>query len=153
MKHFQSSLLGLFCFSILWGCASTPSGEAFSKLVEPKEDLALLYLYRPAEYYGKALSFSIAVDAQQKGDIGNGAYMIIPLAPGKRVIQIHGFGYKDVPLEIDATKGTLMFLRVATAKGFGGFSATLTLEPEDRVKAGSELVGLKREPERFDKEL
>jgi hypothetical protein len=59
-----------------------------------------------------------------------------------------------VPREVDATKGTLVFLRVATAKGFGGFSATLTLESDDKAKAASDLVGLKREPERYvDKDL
>jgi len=147
-------LLGIFASSILGGCATTPSGEVFSKLVEPKENVALLYLYRPAEYYGKALSFTAEVDGQEKGDIGNGAYMIIPLDPGKRVIQIHGFGYKDEPREVEATKGTLMFLRVATAKGFGGFSATLTLEADANSKAASDLASLRREPERYlDKDL
>jgi hypothetical protein len=154
LKHFRLALLGALGFSFLGGCASTPSGEAFSKLVDPQENAALLYLYRPDEHYGQALKFAVAVDSQQKGDIGNGAYMIIPLDPGKRVIRIHGFGYEDVPLEIDAIKGTLTFLKIVTVKGLGGFSATLTLEPEDRLKAGGNLVSLKREPERYvDKDL
>jgi hypothetical protein len=154
LKPRRLALLGTLCFSILGGCASTPSGEAFSKLAEPRENAALLYLYRPDEYYGKALSFGVAVDGKQKGDIGNGGYMIIPLDPGKRVIQIHGFGYKDEPLELEVMKGTLVFLRVATAKGLGGFSATLSLQPEDKLKATESLVRLKRESERYvDKDL
>jgi hypothetical protein len=154
LRNYQSALLGVVCFSILGGCASTPTGEAFSQLVDPKENVALLYLYRPDEHYGQALKFSVKVDGQQKGDIGNSAYMIIPLDPGKHVIQIHGLAYSDEPREVDAVKGTLAFLKVVTAKGFGGFSATLTLEPEDRLKAGGNLVGLRRESERFvDKDL
>jgi hypothetical protein len=39
-------------------------------------------------------------------------------------------------------------------KGFGGFSATLSLEPASRSLALEGLSGLKREPERFvNKEL
>jgi len=154
VKRLRPVLLGIFTIALLGGCATTPSGEAFSKLVEPRENFALLYLYRPDEYYGKALSFTVVVDGQEKGDIGNGAYMIIPLDPGKRNIQIHGFGYKDEPREVEATKGALMFLRVATAKGFGGLSATLTLEADGDSKAASDLASLRREPERYvDKDL
>jgi hypothetical protein len=154
VKRLEFILLGTFAFAILGGCASTPSGEAFSHLVEPRANLALLYLYRPDENYGKALAFSVEVDGKERGNIGNGAYMIIPLDAGKRVIQIHGLGYKDVPREVDAVEGTLTFLRVATEKGFGGFSATLTLEADAQSKATSDLASLKREPERYiDKDL
>jgi len=154
LKRLKSILLGTYASTILAGCASTPSGEVFSKLVEPKGNLALLYLYRPDEHYGKALEFTVVIDGKEKGRIGNGAYMIIPLDKGKRVIQIHGFGYKDVPREMDAIEGTLAFLRVATTKGFGGFSATLTLEADDKSNAMTDLASLKREPERFlDKDL
>ena len=149
MKRFQTIVIGLLVSAMHVGCASTPSGEAFSKLVEPRAEGALLYLYRLDEHYGKALSFAILVDGQTKGDIGNAAYMIVPLDPGKHDVQIHGFGYKDEPREIDIPKGAIEFLRVATAKGFGGFSATLTLEGDGRAKAVTDLAGLKREPERF----
>jgi hypothetical protein len=153
MKQVQLALLSAVGFWVL-GCASTPSGEAFSQLTEPRADVALLYLYRPDEHYGQALKFAVTIDGKSKGDIGNGAYMIIPVDPGKRVFQIHGFGYKDEPLEVDAAKGTLMFLKVVTAKGFGGFSATLALQPNDKLNAVNDLVRLKREPERYvDKDL
>jgi hypothetical protein len=139
VKRLEFILLGTFAFAILGGCASTPSGEAFSHLVEPRANLALLYLYRPDENYGKALAFSVEVDGKEKGNIGNGAYMIIPLDAGKRVIQIHGLGYKDVPREVDAVEGPLTFLRVAT---------------DAQSKATSDLASLKREPERYiDKDL
>ena len=75
--------------------------------------------------------------------------MIVPLEPGTHDVQIHGFGYKDEPRKVEVAKGAIEFLRVATAKGFGGFSATLTLEADGRSKALTDLAGLKREPERF----
>jgi hypothetical protein len=154
VKRKRTALVGSLATVLLVGCVSTPSGETFSSLVEPRSEHALLYLYRPEDHYGMALKFAVVVDGQEKGDIGHAAYMIIPVDPGKHTIQIHGLGYKDEPRDIDSHKGAVEFLRVATAKGFGGFSATLTLEAEGRSKAVTDLAGLKREPERFlDAEL
>ena len=153
MKRTHSGVLGIVATGILagmlTGCASTPSGETFSKLAEPRADRALLYLYRPDEYYGKALAFTVVVDGQEKGNIGNGGYLIIPLSAGKRVIGIKGLGYKDEPREVEAQQGGIHFLRVATKRGFGGFSATLTLETEVESKAVTDLASLNREPERY----
>jgi hypothetical protein len=149
LKRSGVAVLGVLASAMVGGCASTPSGEVFSSLVEPRDDSALLYLYRPDEYYGKGLSFTVLVDGRETGDIGNGGYMIIPLAAGKHVVQVKGFGYKDEPREIEAQKAALGFLKVVTTKGFGGFSATLTLESEEQSKAVPGLAGLKREPERF----
>jgi hypothetical protein len=139
---------------ILGGCASTPTGETFSTLVEPPNERGLLYVYRPDEHYGKALTFKIVIDGKEMGDVGNGAYMIIPVEPAKHSIQVKGFGYKDVPSEVDVPAGESAFLKIATQKGFGGFSATLSLEPASPSLALEGLSGLKREPERFvNKEL
>lgn len=149
MKRSVTIVLGVLASGILGGCASTPSGEVFSKLVEPRDESALLYLYRPAEYYGKALKFKVLIDGRERGDIGDGGYMIIPLDAGKRTVQIKGMGYKDEPREIDVQNDTLGFLKVGTAKGFGGFSATLTLTPEAESQAITDLAKLRREPERF----
>jgi len=149
MKRSMAIGFGVLASGILGGCASTPSGEVFSNLVEPRDESALLYLYRPDEYYGKALSFKVLVDGKERGDIGNAGYMIIPLDAGKRVIQIKGMGYKDEPREFEAQKDTLGFLKIVTAKGFGGFSATLMLTPEAQSKAVTDLARLRREPERF----
>ena len=134
---------------LVGGCASTPAGAAFSTLVEPLNERGLLYVYRPGEYYGKALSFKVMVDGKEKGDVGNDAYMIIPVEPGKHSIEVKGFGYKDVPSEVEIPTGEFAFLKVVTKKGFGGFSATLTLESASRSIALEGLTGLKREPERF----
>ena len=134
---------------ILGGCASTPTGEAFSTLVEPLGERGLLYVYRPDEYYGKGLSFKIVIDAKEMGDVGNGAYMIIPVGPGKHAIEVKGFGYSDEPSEVEIPTGEFAFLKVVTKKGFGGFSATLRLETTTRSVALEGLSGLKREPERF----
>jgi Protein of unknown function (DUF2846) len=149
LKRRRTVALVTIAVGALAGCASTPSGEAFSRLVEPRADGALLYLYRPDEYYGKGLAFTVLVDGEEKGNIGNGGYMIIPLATGKRVIAVKGLGYKDEPHEMEARNGGIDFLRVATKKGFGGFSATLVLEAEVEAKAVADLGNLKREPERY----
>jgi hypothetical protein len=154
LKIFGIALLCMFAGGFLGGCASTPTGEAFSTLVEPINGRGLLYVYRVDEYYGKALSFKVVIDGKEKGDVGNGAYMIIPVEPGKHTIEVKGFGYKDEPSEVEAPVGELAFLRVVTKKGFGGLSATLSLEPASRPKALESLAGLKREPERFvDREI
>lgn len=131
------------------GCASTPTGETFSTLVAPLEGSGLLYVYRPDDYYGKGLTFRVLIDGKEKGDVGNGAYMIIPVEPGKRSIEVKGFGYKDEPREVEIAMGEITFSKVVTKKGFGGLSATLSLEPASRSDAMAGLAGLKREPERF----
>ena len=144
----------LFAGGMLGGCASTPTGEAFSTLIKPPSGQGLLYLYRPDEYYGKALTFRVLIDGKEKGDIGNSAYMAIPVEPGKHSVEIKGFGYKDEPGDIDVPAADLAFLKVVTKKGFGGFSATLVLEHANQSTALQGLSGLKREPERFaDKEI
>jgi hypothetical protein len=154
LKRTTSITLSVLASLGLGACASTPKGETFSKLVEPRAEVALLYLYRPDEYYGKGLAFKVAVDGQEKGDIGNGGYLVIPLTPGKHAIQVKGLAYKDEPRDIEVQKGGIDFLKVVTTKGFGGFTAKLTLEGADRAKAVSDLKPLKREPERYiDKEI
>lgn len=97
LKNLGITLPCVLAAAILGGCASTPAGETFSKLVEPINGRGLLYVYRPDEYYGKGLSFKVVMDGSEKGDVGNGAYMIIPVEPGKHSIEVKGFGYKDEP--------------------------------------------------------
>ena len=86
LKKLGITLACMLAAGILGGCASTPTGDAFSTLLEPLDGGGLLYVYRPDEYYGKGLSFRVAIDGKEKGDIGNGAYMIIPVEPGKHSI-------------------------------------------------------------------
>lgn len=148
------SLTCVLAGGLAGGCASTPKGEAFSNLVEPLIGQGLVYVYRPDEYYGKALSFKVVVDGKEKGDVGNGAYMVIPVEPGKHSIEVKGVGYSEEPSQVEIPAGEFAFLKVATKKGFGGFSATLSLEAVSRQKALEGLTGLKREPERFvDREI
>jgi hypothetical protein len=150
LKRRNVFVLGALAFAgLLAGCASTPSGEAFSKLIAPRADRALVYLYRPDEYYGKGLAFTVLVDDQEKGNIGNGGYLILPLDARKHTIRVKGLAYKDEPREIDVPAGGMGFLKIVTTKGFGGLSAKLTLEAADQSKATAELAGLKREPERY----
>jgi hypothetical protein len=149
LRKLGTNLACTLAAGILGGCASTPTGEAFSTLLQPPDGSGLLYVYRPDEYYGKALSFKVVIDGKEKGDVGNGAYMIIPVEPGKHSIEVKGFGYKDEPSEVAVPVGELAFLKVLTKKGFGGLSATLSLEPATRSTALDGLSGLKREPERF----
>ena len=154
LKRIGIALVCTLAGGFLGGCTTTPAGESFSKLAAPPNGRGLLYVYRPDEYYGKALNFKLVIDGKQIGDIGNGAYMIIPVEPGKHSIEVKGFGYKDVPNEIEIPSGDLAFLKVVTKQGFGGFSATLSLEPANQQKALEGLTSLKREPERFvDKEI
>jgi hypothetical protein len=149
INKFANTLTCMLAAGVLWGCASTPTGEAFSGLAEPLDGRGLLYVFRPDEYYGKGLGFKLLVDGKEHGDVGNGAHMIIPVEPGKHSVEVKGFGYKDEPAQVEIPAGELAFLKVVTKKGFGGFSATLSLEPADRSKALEGLSGLKREPERF----
>jgi len=148
------SLTCVLASGLAGGCASTPKGEAFSKLVEPLDGQGLIYVYRLDEYYGKALSFKVVIDGKEKGDVGNGAYMIIPVDPGKHSIEVKGVGYNEEPSQLEIPAGVFAFLKVVTKKGFGEFSATLSLEAVSRQNALDGLKGLKREPERFvDQEI
>lgn len=149
LKTVTSVLVCLVSAAILGGCASTPTGEVFSSLVEPPDSRGLLYVYRLNEYYGGGLKFKVVIDGKEQGDIGNGAYMIIPVEPGKHSIEVRGLGYKVEPGSVEVPSHELAFLKVATKKGLGGFSATLSLEPATRAQALEGLSGLKREPERF----
>ncbi len=62
LKTVTSALVCLVSAAILGGCASTPTGEVFSSLVEPPDPRGLLYVYRLNEYHGGGLKFKVAID-------------------------------------------------------------------------------------------
>jgi hypothetical protein len=149
MKTLYMGIACVFLSLQITGCVSTPNGEKFSKLLEPRNTESLIYLYRQNENYGKALTFTVFVDDQEKGNIGNDAYMIIPVPEGTHTIRVKGFGYADSPISINVKNNTVNLLKIYTEKGFMGFTAELKLKALPSRMASNELRNLSREPERF----
>ena len=89
------------------------------------------------------------VNNQEKGNIGNSAYMVIPVPQGTHTIRVKGFGYADLPISITVENNTVNLLKIYTEKGFMGFTAGIKLKTLPSRMALNELKNLNREPERF----
>jgi hypothetical protein len=148
MNRFSKIGLVIAVCVVFVGCASTPSGENFSTPVTAPQDKSVLYIYRLKEHYGGALQYSVMIDGEKKGDVGNGGYIVIPTDPGKHTIKGAALAYSDVPLEAAFNSGNY-FIRMITKAGIGGFSATLSFELVNEAVALKDLPTTKREAERF----
>ena len=69
------------------GCA-TPTGAAFTKATTLPDGQAQVYLYRKSALGAGGQSFSVQLNKQDMGDLFNGSYMRLPVAPGEHVLSV-----------------------------------------------------------------
>lgn len=69
------------------GCA-TPTGAPFSTAATLPDGQAQLYLYRKSALGAGGQSFSVQLNKQDMGDLFNGSYMRLPVAPGEHVLSV-----------------------------------------------------------------
>ena len=69
------------------GCA-TPTGAAFTKAEAVPDGKAQVYLYRKSAFQAGGQSFSVQLNKQDMGELFNGSYMRLPVAPGEHVLSV-----------------------------------------------------------------
>ncbi len=69
------------------GCA-TPTGAAFSGAETVAEGSAQIYLYRKSALASSADGFDVKLNQQDMGELLNGSFMRLPVAPGTHVLSV-----------------------------------------------------------------
>ena len=69
------------------GCA-TPTGAAFTKAEAAPAGQAQVYLYRQSALFARSQPASVRVNDQDMGELFNGSWMRLTLAPGEHVLGV-----------------------------------------------------------------
>lgn len=83
----MKKLFATFCLlTICSGCASL--GPQFQAKQDHTPGQALIYVYRVKHFAGAALSPDVKIDNKAYGELGNGAYLPIEIAPGSHKVEL-----------------------------------------------------------------
>ena len=129
----------------LSGCA-TPTGVAFTTEAALATGQAQVYLYRKSALYASTQSFTVKLDQKDVGELFNGSYMQLPLAPGQHVISVKpgalGKTYEHTVQLTDKQTQYLEFEMPAFLLG-NAFHLGSSIVPRDVQQAKADLQGLK----------
>jgi hypothetical protein len=91
---------------------------------------AIVYIYRPSKYGGKALEPSVFLDDTELARMDNGRYFALKLKPGKHIIHLTDDkkGYA-----IDMGPGQTYYFRVGIEMGMWKGHGKITLDDADRA--------------------
>jgi tetratricopeptide (TPR) repeat protein len=126
MKKLNATLLVLAVVFLFASCA-TPNLKADkasqlqAKSFSPKAGLSNIYVYRPTNFGGGAVDYSITIDKQHAGDLENGFFALIEIPPGKHAVSTSAIERSDVAGDVillDTKAGNNYFLLHET--GFFG---------------------------------
>ena len=124
--------------------ACTASMPAAIKQPPAKDDVALLYVYRPASMSNILVAPGVIIDDDASFSIENDRYTYIELQPGRHRVQLavaeryegeHGFSFSALP-------GQVYYLRVATQMKFRKndlYQRRFDLQPVASALARSEM--------------
>jgi hypothetical protein len=135
---------------LLGGCATAPSGSKFSGVAVPAADKAMLYVYRPNDYYAKAITFPLLLDNKKVADIGSAGFIKIPVAPGSHTLVTETASMIDDPITVAVKGGEIKFLRVSMNKHDPmGFSVSIYFKDVVRQLAEPEMIDTSEEVARY----
>ena len=99
---------------------------------------AIVFIYRPSKYVGKALEPSVFVDETELARMDNGRYFALRLKPGKHIVHMTNDqkGYA-----IDMGPGQTYYFRIGLEMGMWKGQGKITLD--DRERAVEEMKKLK----------
>jgi hypothetical protein len=99
---------------------------------------ALVYVYRPGKWVGKALEPSVFVDDVELARMDNGRYFTFKLPPGKHIVHMT---QEEKGFAVDMGPGQTYYFRVGIEMGMMKGRGKITLE--DSAKAVTEVKKLK----------
>lgn len=107
----------LFAAALLSGCAAP--GAAFNSLEPVAADKGNLYLYRKPALYAMAAKYKVkSGDGTVVGELYNGSYLLLPLAPGKHRFSVEEGGFASPKIfEVDAKASQNYFVEYDSSKG------------------------------------
>jgi hypothetical protein len=134
---------------LLTACASTPKGPQFSSVTEiTNSQKALVYIYRPGVYYGKAITYPVLLNGNKIADIGHNGYFSVELDPGEYTIRPDTASI-DHDLKIDLIADSTTYLKLKTNERFAlCFCTSLQFVEMDKRMALVELSETKAETNR-----
>lgn len=119
MKH-PLNWLGVFVGALLLGCAAGPS--VFVPVAPSAENVAVVYIYRPAKTANIMLSPAVSVADNKSFEMKNGQYKRLTLSPGKYSVRLAATegNTPTVERDLEVAEAQIYYLRV---------EASLKLEP------------------------
>lgn len=130
----------------LQGCA-TATGAPFATLEAVPAGQANLYLYRQPALYASGQPFKVrAADGKLVGELFNGSYMLLSLAPGKHSFTVDEGGFAGPKkFEVNAKAGGNYFVEYDASKGLLlGWGLLSDSAARSEAQALADLKGLKR---------
>lgn len=121
--------------------APTPAASAAPSVPARAEGKAVVIVYRPGKFAGKALEPSVFVDEVEIGRMDNDRYIVLLLEPGEHRIHMT---QKNKRVDVKLGAGEVAFVRVKIAMGLmKGRGEPSLADEEDAAKAlkGMEPLG------------
>jgi hypothetical protein len=126
MRHLKELTLSAIIMAacILYGCASVPIAspeyERMAKSFPPPPGMASVYIYRPYNFMGSAITLKITIDDKTSGSVTPGTYLFGNVVPGRHIIGIidprsyakHSQVAQSEIAQLDAEPGKLYFFNV-----------------------------------------
>lgn len=138
----------LLITTMMYGCASAPSGEKFSSVRSATNEKSLVYIYRPDAYYAKAVTYGVLLDEVEIARIARNGFFAIDIPPGAHSIRPDHDGI-DHDLLFDFKANETTFLRLKTnLKPALCFCTSIQFEVVSEELAVSEMSVMREEVER-----
>jgi hypothetical protein len=125
------------------GCASNPGVKADNPAVVakldaiPRDQKAVLVIYRESNFMGAALRPTVMIDGQDLVNIGNGRVFVAALNPGKYAIEMDD---KKSGAELDLKAGDSAFFKTEIVPGmWKGGGRLLKVLPEQGLFEAKKL--------------
>jgi hypothetical protein len=129
-------VFGTMAIALLSGCAA--SGPAFTGWDKPPEGKALLYVYRKVNFQPDMV-YTVKVDGETVGPVHHDGYLVVPITPGIRTVQVYEATYlapATLPLPIKVEAGRIYPIEYDTSGvsfNYGGFNNTPLMQGRRRI--------------------
>lgn len=140
----RSAILGTLVAACIAGCAAP--GAPFAGLDAVASDKGNLYLYRKPALYAFGAKYKVTADGAVVGELSNGSYLLLPLAPGKHSLSVDEGGFaRPKSFEVDVQPGRNYFVEYDSSKGLLlGWGMLSDSKARSEAEAMADLQGLNR---------
>ena len=145
MNQRRVIVLAALASAFLQGCAAP--GAPFASLDPVAAGKGHLYLYRKPALYAAGAKYKVrAADGTLVGELYNGSYLLLPLAPGKHQFSVDEGGFaKPKTFEVDVQSGKNYFVEYDSSKGLLlGWGMLSDSAARTEAQALADLKGLNR---------
>jgi hypothetical protein len=131
-----SAMVGMGALMLLSGCAAP--GPVFSGWNTPPEGKALLYVYRKVGFQPDMV-YTVKVDGATVGLVHHDGYLVAPVAPGVRTVQVYEATYlasSTLPLRVNFEAGKTYPIEYDTSNvsfNFSGFNNAPLMRGRPRI--------------------